>query len=79
MKTRFERGDKTRLAELAGTTPQRVCDYLSGRLKPPVDLAIKLAAAARMLGFDNCRTIDWIFPSLSRCEAIKTYYLEVRS
>lgn len=73
-KTKFAFGDISKLAEASGVSPQRICDYLSGRLTCPFDKAGRLAKAAKdVLGIES-RLIDWIWPKTTDVTILKEYY-----
>lgn len=60
MKTEWKRGDKSELARLADTTPQRLCDILHRRSRATPEGALKLEAAAVSLGY-LIKKEDWIY------------------
>ena len=59
-KQQWTRGDRTKLATLAGIKPQYLCDIISGRKAARALLAVRLEAAARELGYDISRS-EWAF------------------
>lgn len=62
-KTKWDRGDKTKLAKAAGISPQYLCDIMAGRKECRAKLAIELEQAALTLGYRISR-FQWSFTTL---------------
>jgi transcriptional regulator with XRE-family HTH domain len=59
-KKTWTRGDKTKLAEAIGISPQRLSNILSGRARATPEQALKLETEAIRLGYQVSR-LDWIY------------------
>ena len=62
-KTKWERGDKSRLARMADIPASYLSDIMAGRKICHPTLAVKLEAEARGLGYDIPRA-QWCFVDL---------------
>lgn len=65
MKTAWKRGDRIRVARLAGISPQYMCDIIHGRKVARPELAIRLEAASKGCGYDIPRAV-WVFRDLRK-------------
>ena len=60
MKTKWERGDKGKIAREAGIGSSYLCDIMHRRKLCPAELAVRLEAACRTYGYNIPRD-QWVF------------------